>query len=74
MDKDWNDFVEFMNTVKNAAISNGVTVDEMLEVYNICHNQGYIFYEPIIKDAANSIMNLLENFKNFEQCQAETKI
>lgn len=38
MDKDWNDFVEFINTVKKAAISHGVTVDEMFEVYNILHN------------------------------------
>ncbi|KKM64878.1 hypothetical protein LCGC14_1497010, partial [marine sediment metagenome] len=52
MVKDWNEFIEFMNTVKEPAVFSNIAVDNMIEVYKIAKSQGYFSFEPNIKKAA----------------------
>ena len=65
MVKDWNEFIEFMNTVKEPAVLYDIDVDSMIEVYKIAKSQGYFSFEPDIKKAGINITNLLAGFKEF---------
>jgi len=65
MVKDWNEFIEFMNTVKEPAVFSNIAVDNMIEVYKIAKSQGYFSFEPNIKKAAINIMYVLAAAEKF---------
>lgn len=64
MEKQWDEFIEFMTEAKSVSINLNISVNDMIEVYKVLDKQEY-FKSFNVKGAANVMANCLNGFDQF---------